>query len=86
MRVILLVEPDQAEREVLMEECNGSGFVITISDPIDACAILKALTCDLAVVAEERLLEPSFGIFYSTLRLTAPRTKLLSLPLPSCPP
>ncbi len=33
MRVILLVEPDQAEREVLIDECSGIGVVITIDDP-----------------------------------------------------
>jgi hypothetical protein len=86
MRVILVVEPDQAECEVLIEECNGSGFIIAISDPKDACGVLQALTVDLAVVAEERLKAPAFGIFFASLRLTAPRTKLLSLPLPSCPP
>lgn len=86
MRAILLVEPDQAERKILVEECADVGLVITIDDPSDACALLQALSFDLAVVAEERLAEPSFGVFFSSLRLTAPRTKLIGLPLPSCPP
>lgn len=86
MRAILLVEPDQAERQLLIEECADVGLIIVIDDPSDACAILQALSFDLAVVSEEWLVEASFGVFFSSLRLTAPRTKLISLPLPSCPP
>jgi hypothetical protein len=86
MRVILLVEPDQAEREILIDECNSVGLVITIDDPSEACALLQTLKFDIAVVGRERLDEPSFGVFFSSLRLTAPHTTLLSLPLPSCPP
>lgn len=86
MRIILLVEPDQAEREILIDECSSVGLVITIDDPREACAVLQTLKFDLVAVSRERLAEPSFGVFFSSLRLTSPYTKLLSLPLPSCPP
>lgn len=86
MRVILLVEPDQAEREVLIDECREVGLVVTINDPHEACTVLHSLKFDLAIVGRERLAEPSFGVLFSTLRLIAPHTKLLSFPLPSCPP
>lgn len=86
MRVILLVEPDQAEREFLIDQCSDVGLIITIDDLHEACAVLHTLKFDLAIVGRERLAEPSFGLLFSSLRLIAPQTKLLGLPLPSCPP
>jgi hypothetical protein len=86
MRLILLVEPDQAERELLIDECGDVGLIITIDNPREACAVLRTLKFDLAIVGQERLSEPSFGALFAYLRITAPHTKLLSLPLPSCPP
>lgn len=86
MRVILVVEPDQAEREILVDECDGVGLVITINDPYEASSLLQTLKFDLAIVGVGRLKEPSFSVFFASLKLTAPHTKLLSLPLASCPP
>jgi hypothetical protein len=86
MRVILVVEPDQAECELLVGECSDAGLVIAVDDPVEASMILQTLRFDLAIVGVERLAEPSFGVLFSSLRLRAPGTRLLSLPLPSCPP
>ncbi len=86
MRVILVVEQDQTEREILVDECDGVGLIITINDPYEACSILQTLKFDLAIVGVGRLEEPSFSTFFAALKLTAPHTRLLSLPLASCPP
>lgn len=86
MRVILVVEPDQDERELLLYECEGVGLVIAVDDPDQACDMIKSLRFDIVVVSQARLVESSFGMVFSSLRLNAPGTRLLTFPLPSCPP
>lgn len=80
MQVVLIVEPHLCDPRKLREVCGAGSIPVQVASPLLATYALHAVQFDVVVVPREQVDERAYAALFSTMRLVAPASILVSAP------
>ena len=80
MPVVLVVEPQCVDASKVLERLGGECICIPVAGPSSAAYALNTLQCDVVIVPGDKVERWDYAPLFSTMRLAAPRARLVCAP------
>lgn len=79
MKTVLVVEPNAFIAETLAKSFAAENIVLEAHGPYMAVRAIHAIQFDIVIVSKEREHDPGYPALFSTMRVIAPGTRILSM-------
>lgn len=80
MHVVLVVEPEAADADQVLQRLGRESIAVCVTSPLQAVYALHAVQFNSVIVAVDRLDAHDYATLFSTLRMSAPTTAVICAP------